>query len=129
MGRILNLRRMSWRDRSPQALADRGIVLIDRRTKWGNPFHLHPFTTRKAVLEKHRQWLWQQIVSGRITIEELAELHDKDLACWCHPLGCHGDTLKRAALWAHSVIEAKLGIDAGERECQPTTQRRATTMR
>ena len=62
-----------------------GAVRIDRRTKWGN---------------------WRRIREGRVSLEELAALHGKTLACHCAPLPCHGEVLARAA-WAASVLAAR----------------------
>ena len=42
-----------------------------------------------------------------MSLEELASLHGKTLACHCAPLPCHGEVLARAAAWAASVLAAR----------------------
>lgn len=51
-------------------------------------------------IEKYRNYLWKEIKSGRITIEELANLEGLDLVCYCKPKACHGDILLAAIKWA-----------------------------
>ena len=75
-------------------------VLIDRRTKWRNPFKAGVDGSREEVIALYRADLWRRIQAGEVTLEELAELHGCWLACWCEPLPCHGDVLARAAEWA-----------------------------
>ena len=68
-------------------------VLIDRRTKWGNPFRIGPDGTREDVIEKYRQWLPMQ----PHLMAALHELKGKVLGCWCDPFPCHGDVLAEFA--------------------------------
>ena len=75
-------------------------VLIDRRTKWRNPFRLGADGSREEVIALYRADLWRRIRAGEVTLEELAALDGCWLACWCEPLPCHGDVLARAAAWA-----------------------------
>ena len=79
-------------------------VLIDRRTRWGNPFKLGVDGSRDEVIARYRMDLWRRIRAGEIALEELAELDGCWLACWCEPLPCHGDVLARAAAWASGVL-------------------------
>lgn len=80
-----------------------GTVIVDRRTKWGNPFHLQKFTdsgskvprlmAQKCAVANFRCWI------DRIFWKEIqAELRGKNLACWC-PLDmpCHADVLLEVA--------------------------------
>tara|TARA_B100000676_G_scaffold282498_1_gene308383 strand:+ start:985 stop:1278 length:294 start_codon:yes stop_codon:yes gene_type:complete len=73
---------------------------IGRPSKWGNPFFIGKDGTRGEVIAKYRLWLWQQILSGDITLNQLCELKDKRLGCYCAPLPCHGDILIKATTWA-----------------------------
>lgn len=77
-------------------------VLIDRTTKWGNPFsHIRNRLTRASFLVPTRDeaisafeaWIHTQ----PNLIAALPELRDKVLGCWCRPLSCHGDVLIRLA--------------------------------
>ena len=79
-------------------------VLIDRRTKWGNPFRVTSRLTHAEAVARYRVHLWERIRAGEVSLEELAELHGCWLACWCEPLPCHGDVLARAAEWASGVL-------------------------
>jgi len=68
-------------------------VLIDRRTKAGNPFIIGRDGTRAEVITKYREWApkqpWFQ--------EWLNVIRGKRLGCWCAPLPCHGDVLAEFA--------------------------------
>ena len=64
-------------------------VLIDRRTKWGNPFIIGRDGDRTEVIDKYRQWI-------RVNKELKGMLHElkgKRLGCCCKPKACHGDVL------------------------------------
>lgn len=87
----------------------KGAVYIGRGSMWGNPFTsiqgrntkaTTVVATREESIEQYRQWLKNQIRSGCISREELAELYGKDLVCFCAPKPCHGDILIKAAAWA-----------------------------
>ena len=87
----------------------KGAVYIGRGSMWGNPFTSIQRGTTKAItvvatreesIEQYRQWLKNQIRSGCISKQELAELYGKDLVCFCAPKPCHGDILIKAAAWA-----------------------------
>jgi hypothetical protein len=75
-------------------------VYIGRPSRWGNPFVIGRHGNREQVIERYRTWLKAQIRAGRVTREELAELHGAALACYCAPRACHGDVLAAAAEWA-----------------------------
>jgi len=71
-------------------------VLIDRSSKWGNPFSHLPNTkaqfqvkTRKEAIEQYKVWFWNQPQ----LVEALPELENKRLGCHCKPKECHGDFL------------------------------------
>lgn len=90
-----------------------GAVYIGRGSKWGNPFTsiqgrntlaAEVVGSREEAIEKYRQWLWNKIQAGEIQLQELADLHGKDLVCFCAPKPCHGDVLERAAKWALAEI-------------------------
>jgi len=108
MRAIVNLRsEPRLRDEFQYAHVVNGTVLIDRRTKWGNPFRIGEDGTRDEVIARYREYLWQHIQAGDVSLEELAELHGCWLACWCEPLPCHGDVLAKAAAWASGVLEER----------------------
>ncbi|WP_327210754.1 DUF4326 domain-containing protein [Rhizobium leguminosarum] len=68
-----------------------GALPIDRKSKWGNPFVIGRDGDRFDVIAKHERWLADQ----HDLLKALDELAGRDLACWCHPLPCHGDVLHR----------------------------------
>jgi hypothetical protein len=70
-----------------------GAVYIGRGSKWGNPFRIGPDGDRAAVIAKHQRWLADQ----HHLLRALDELHGRDLVCFCAPLPCHGDLLRRLA--------------------------------
>lgn len=92
-----------------------GAVYIGRRmphfglqqSKFANPFKLSKDEARGATIERYRVWLWEQIKSGKITIEDLLDLEGKDLVCFCKQpkkeVACHGDVIEAAIKWARSV--------------------------
>ena len=82
-------------------------VLIDRRTKWGNPFRIGDHATREEVIARYRAHLWRRIRAGEIPLQELAEMDGMWLACWCEPLPCHGHVLSRAVAWAASTLAGR----------------------
>ena len=84
-------------------------VLIDRRTKWGNPFLIGPGQDREQAIARYREDLWRRIRAGEVPLEELAALDGCWLACWCEPLPCHGDVLAKAASWASGILMDRAG--------------------
>ena len=104
---IINLRNLSG-DRSAAALRARGLVRVDRRTRWGNPYRTGPGAGRDEVIERYRRHLWRQIRRGDISLEDLAALTEsRGLVCWCAPRPCHAQVLERAALWARGELAAR----------------------
>ena len=102
MATVINLRT------APHELR-RTCVKIDRTTRWGNPFVMlkGDAAERAFVIGMHRTWLWEQLRTGKVTLEDLAALDGKFLGCWCAPAPCHGHTLARAAIWAKAQLAAK----------------------
>ena len=85
-----------------------GAVRVDRRTRWGNPFRIADGASREQVVARYRVELWRRIRAGEVSLEELASLHGKTLACWCWPARpCHAEVLARAAAWAAAVLASR----------------------
>lgn len=71
-------------------------VYIGRPSKWGNPYThkessldvIHVNTPQEAIA-KYREWILKQDK----LLNDLHELKDKILGCWCKPFECHGDVL------------------------------------
>lgn len=75
-------------------------VYIGRPSKWGNPFThrqdgktlaKHIVGSRDEAVEAYREWITNG--EGKHLINDLQELKDKVLGCWCKPQSCHGDVL------------------------------------
>lgn len=81
-------------------------VYIGRPGPWGNPYSHLPgkgkwhVATREEAVAKFREFLWEGMRDDPELRARVAALDGKILACWCHPLPCHGDVLLRAARWA-----------------------------
>ena len=104
---VVNLRNEPrLRDAFQLAHEHNNTVLIDRRTRWGNPFRLGVDGDRDTVIALYRAELWRRIRAGEVALAELAELDGMWLACWCDPLPCHGHVLARAARWAAERLDA-----------------------
>lgn len=66
-------------------------VYIGRGSKWGNPFKIGRDGTRADVIRKYEDY-----ILGRTDLLAcLEELRGKRLGCFCAPLACHGDILKK----------------------------------
>jgi len=77
-------------------------VYIGRPSKWGNPFSHKKGTqakflvsSREEAIAEFRKWITEG--EGMHLLEDLHELKDKTLGCWCKPLSCHGDVLSELA--------------------------------
>ncbi len=105
MSAVVNLRREpKLREAFEYAHVVNNTVLVDRRTKWGNPFRVSSGLTHAEAVARYRVHLWRRIHASEVSLEELAELDGCWLACWCvgdHP--CHAEVLARAA--ARALVE------------------------
>ncbi len=70
-----------------------GAIYIGRGSKWGNPLRIGPDGDRATVIRTHERWLAAQPQ----LLRALDELRGRDLVCFCAPLACHGDLLRRLA--------------------------------
>ena len=88
-------------------------IYIGRPSLLGNPYAIGKDGTRGEIIERYRDWLWQQIkLRGEVYLElqrlaAKAKEEDLVLICWCKQPGreiaCHGDLIKRAIEWLHSL--------------------------
>ena len=110
MDAVVNLRHEpKLREKFEYTHVHNNTVLIDRRTKWGNPFKVDVDGSRDEVVARYRADLWRRIRAGEIALAELAEIDGCWLACWCDPLPCHGHVLARAAAWASGALAERAG--------------------
>lgn len=84
-----------------------------KQSKFANPFKLSDEETREETIERYRVWLWQQIKTGKITLQDLLDLEGKDLVCFCKQpnkeVACHGDIVAAAVKWARNKYDAVHG--------------------
>ena len=64
-------------------------VRIDRKTKWGNPYKMSLESERLEVIKKYTYY----ILDSKL-LDDINELEEKWLSCWCYPRPCHGNVLK-----------------------------------
>lgn len=73
-------------------------------SKFANPYKISENQSREVVIQKYKEWLWKQIKSGQITLQELLDLEGYDLVCFCKQpnkeVACHGDVIMAAVSWA-----------------------------
>ena len=75
MAAVVNLRHEpKLREAFEYAQVVNNTVLIDRRTKWGNPFRVTDDISHAEAVARYRVHLWRRIRAGEIALEELAEL-------------------------------------------------------
>lgn len=86
-------------------------------SKFANIFPITETDSREIVVEKYKNWLWQQIKEGKITLEDLLSLEGKNLVCYCAPQLCHGDVLLKAIIWARNKYDTIHGHWTWEEEC------------
>lgn len=54
-------------------------ILVDRTTKWGNPFHIGLDGDRATVVWRHKRWLMDQPA----LLAQIGELMGRHLMCHC----------------------------------------------
>jgi hypothetical protein len=95
-----------------------GSIYIGRRNaRYGlkenvlaNPFVIGKDGTREEVIAKYRQWLWQNIKTGGLVLNEIERIcticteSNIKLSCWCKPLSCHGDVVKKCVEWKMMIL-------------------------
>jgi Domain of unknown function (DUF4326) len=69
-------------------------ILVDRTTRWGNPFKMENEAERDAVCNMFENYA---IARANDDSTWLISLRGKDLICWCSPKRCHAETLRRLA--------------------------------
>lgn len=128
--RVQITRHQPWRNEHPDA------VIVDRRTKWGNPVTLEVMrehypdhdadSLRRMVVSDFRG-----LVEGRFdewpvgtsypTLDEIrAELAGRDLACWC-PLPTEGEPDHCHAAVLIEVANVPAGPNAEHVRTPPST--------
>lgn len=70
-------------------------IYIGRGTMWGNKFEVDNSKgwTRSIVIEMYREYFYECLENGTITVEDILSLSGKVIACSCKPKNCHGDVI------------------------------------
>ena len=103
--RLINLN-LEGDGRVPEGAIYIGRAHAGRRlaaSPFANPFPLQNRSDdeeRRVILDRYRDWLWEEIKANRITVTDLQRLDGHDLACFCAPQLCHGMVVQKAVEWA-----------------------------
>jgi hypothetical protein len=87
------------RFRRPEGLApDAQVIYVGRPSPLGNPYRVGQHGTREEIIARYEKWLG----TTDAALRELIRLNEMDkagrdlvLACWCAPLPCHADVIKK----------------------------------
>ncbi len=69
------------------------VIPIDRRSIFGNPFHISKTCTREEAVNAYEEWFYEQITHSANFENKILALKGHTLGCWCTPLLCHGDVI------------------------------------
>ena len=64
-------------------------IFIGCPSKWGNPFTVEMYGRSQAI------FLYEQHLTSSSLINQVCQLKDKLLICFCTPKPCHGDVLAK----------------------------------
>lgn len=67
-------------------------VVVDRTSKWGNPYRMKGENDRDNAIRFYRNYL----KSRPELVHDLMDLNPDELACWCAPRECHAEILREA---------------------------------
>lgn len=99
-------------------LGEKYDVYCGRPGKWSNPWTskkkgktlaVNIVDTRDEACDLHEKWLIEG--DGRHLLNNLYELKDKVLGCFCSPLRCHCDTLAKLADALPARAKPKFTVD------------------
>lgn len=65
-------------------------IYIGRGSKWGNPFIIGKDGDRETVVKMYCEWILEQPK----LLDDIKDLVNKDVVCFCAPRLCHGHVLK-----------------------------------
>lgn len=91
-----------------------GVIYCGRGTAVGNKWSHLPSTaacyrvaTREEAIARYRLWLWRQLqIKNPAVLAFFGRLsEDSVLGCWCVPLACHGEVIRRAWYWLRKQKE------------------------
>lgn len=62
---------------------------------FGNPFVVSATTSREKAISEFELYARNRLVTDAEWAKRIKELKGKRLGCFCKPLACHGDVLKK----------------------------------
>ena len=86
-------------DKNNIYIGRKGIVFINKTrfpshsSNFANPFKIGKDGTREEVLIKYKKYIIEKIENNISLKNELINMKDKNLGCWCFPEQCHGNIL------------------------------------
>ena len=83
----------AWLKDANNIYVGRFVVGFDTDFKWGNPYRIKTYKSRKKVVELYEKYIGK----NRLLLDSVGELKGKVLGCWCAPLHCHAVVLHRLA--------------------------------
>lgn len=102
---VLNLKTLGFKWNDEIHFVEPWKVLVDRSTPLGAPYISR---NRTKNIQSFRSMLWAefqldfetQAVGEILRLRNVYKEHGKlELHCWCVPLPCHGDVIKRCLEW------------------------------
>ena len=58
-----------------------------KKSKWSNPFSVKKYGRKECLV------LYEDYIRNSSLINDIKELENCTLGCWCSPESCHGDIL------------------------------------
>ncbi len=94
MIKVINLKEKGkefWREvltKSKYVYIGRRVAFTPfKKSKWFNPFSIKQYGRKKSIK------MYKDYILKSDLLNQLPELKDKILCCWCKPKACHGDIL------------------------------------
>lgn len=76
-----------------------GVVFIDKQrfpkysSNFANPYKIGKDGNRDEVINKYKNYIKDKIKNDKSLEQELINMKEKNLGCWCYPEPCHGNVL------------------------------------
>jgi hypothetical protein len=67
-------------------------IYCGRGSIWGNPYVIGKDGNRAEVIERYKEW-FSFLIRDPLIKNELFNLRNKTLGCFCKPLSCHCDII------------------------------------
>jgi hypothetical protein len=102
---------------------DARVVYVGRPSPLGNPFTAKEEGSREAAINKFETWFLKaldrpqspQMQSMKFLLGCLLSGEDIALQCWCAPLPCHADIIKRELEKRYQIMTRFLNLEGVSR--------------